>query len=115
MLARGVRSRRALDEWVSRVDLGRSIGGATMHLHRALTHPCWEMVRMYSMRKYWRSALGCAAILAVPATLAAQGATITGHVTSSTGTPLPAVTVSIAGMGLGTITREDGLYSFTVP
>jgi len=36
-------------------------------------------------------------------------------VTSAGGGPLPSVTVSITGMGLGSITREDGLYTFTVP
>jgi len=62
-----------------------------------------------------RDALAGVALFVVPAVLAAQGATITGHVTSSTGSPLPSVTVSITGMGLGTITQDDGLYSFTVP
>jgi TonB-linked SusC/RagA family outer membrane protein len=45
----------------------------------------------------------------------AQGATVTGHVTGEGGVPLPNATVSIAGLGLGSITRSDGLYTFTVP
>lgn len=54
--------------------------------------------------------------LIAPARLVAQGvATVTGHVTGENGGPLPAVTVSVAGMGLGSITGPDGVYSFTVP
>jgi hypothetical protein len=43
----------------------------------------------------------------------AQGATITGHVTGEGGVPLPNATVSIVGLGLGSVTRSDGLYTFT--
>jgi len=55
------------------------------------------------------------ALSAPVASLAAQAATVTGHVTNAGGQPLAGVTVSITGMGLGAITRDDGLYTFTVP
>ena len=55
------------------------------------------------------------ALLAVPAVLAAQAATITGHVKSDAGAPLLGVTVSIPGLGVGSTTRDDGQYTFTVP
>lgn len=53
--------------------------------------------------------------MAGPATLAAQSATITGHVTTETGAPLAGVTVSITALGVGSTTRDDGQYTFTVP
>jgi TonB-linked SusC/RagA family outer membrane protein len=52
----------------------------------------------------------------VPATLAAQQATlVSGVVTGEAGQPLPSVQVAIPARGVGAITREDGRYSFTVP
>src|SRR5512132_4298893 len=54
--------------------------------------------------------------LIAPARLVAQGvAIVTGHVTGENSGPLPAVTVSVAGMALGSSTGPDGVYSFTVP
>jgi TonB-linked SusC/RagA family outer membrane protein len=51
-----------------------------------------------------------------PAVLAAQQATlVSGIVTSDAGLPLPSVQVAIPTLGVGSITREDGRYSFTVP
>jgi TonB-linked SusC/RagA family outer membrane protein len=44
-----------------------------------------------------------------------QEATITGHVTSDAGTPLASASVLIDGMGVGTVTRDDGSYSIVVP
>jgi TonB-linked SusC/RagA family outer membrane protein len=44
-----------------------------------------------------------------------QGATVTGHVTGEGGAPLQGVTVSINGLGIGSITGANGVYSFTVP
>jgi TonB-linked SusC/RagA family outer membrane protein len=73
------------------------------------------MFRMGPLLIPRRGVLAYAALFVFPSVVVAQGATITGHVTSSTGTPLPSVNVSITGMGIGTITREDGLYTFTVP
>ncbi len=53
---------------------------------------------------------------AFPGALAAQdAATVTGRVTNETGSPLAAVAVSISGLGLGSLTRDDGTYSFVVP
>ncbi|HET7549750.1 MAG TPA: SusC/RagA family TonB-linked outer membrane protein [Gemmatimonadaceae bacterium] len=70
------------------------------------------------MRKFVRSmlAIGCA-IAAGPAVLGAQqgGATITGRVVSEAGNPLPSTSVFIEGLGSGSLTREDGRYSFTIP
>jgi len=63
----------------------------------------------------WYGASLLVALLARVAPVAAQGATITGHVTNIGGQPLGGVTVSVTGMGLGAITRDDGLYTFTVP
>ncbi|MFN2563806.1 MAG: SusC/RagA family TonB-linked outer membrane protein [Gemmatimonadaceae bacterium] len=52
----------------------------------------------------------------LPTALAAQEATsVSGRVTNETGAPLAAAAVSISGMGLGSMTREDGTYSFVVP
>src|SRR5262249_47114436 len=70
---------------------------------------------MQSLQFRWCRALACAALLAAPASLLAQAATITGHVTSEAGTPLVGVTVSIPGLGVGSTTRDDGQYTFTVP
>ena len=49
------------------------------------------------------------------ALLAQQPVTISGHVSSESQAPLAAATVSIPSLQLGTTTREDGRYSFTVP
>ena len=58
-------------------------------------------------------ALGC--LLLGPAAVAAQEpATITGRVTGDNG-PLGTVAVSIPELGVGSVTRDDGRYSFTVP
>jgi TonB-linked SusC/RagA family outer membrane protein len=57
-----------------------------------------------------------AALLALPAVAAAQdGVTVSGRVTSDAGAPLASASVLVDGMGIGTITREDGRYSFIVP
>jgi TonB-linked SusC/RagA family outer membrane protein len=52
--------------------------------------------------------------LALPTTLAAQ-ATITGKVTSGSGAPLQSASVFIQGLNVGTLTGQDGGYSFQVP
>src|SRR5215831_2751308 len=72
-------------------------------------------VRMQPLQFRWRRIAALPAMLALPASLAAQAATVTGHVTGETGAPLVGVTVSIAGLGVGSATRDDGLYTFTVP
>jgi len=56
------------------------------------------------------------AFLVLAATAArAQGTTITGRVTSDAGTPLTSASVLLDGMGIGTITRDDGRYTIVVP
>jgi TonB-linked SusC/RagA family outer membrane protein len=52
--------------------------------------------------------------LALPASLAAQ-ATISGKVTSGSGSPLQSASVFIQGLNVGTLTGADGSYSFQVP
>jgi TonB-linked SusC/RagA family outer membrane protein len=70
---------------------------------------------MRSLQFGWRRLRFAPALLAVPASLFAQTATITGHVTTDGGTPLVGVTVSLPGLGVGSATRDDGQYTFTVP
>jgi TonB-linked SusC/RagA family outer membrane protein len=70
---------------------------------------------MLRLQFRWCRALASAALLAAPASLVAQAATVTGHVASEGGAPLAGVTVSIPGLGVGSATREDGQYTFTVP
>ncbi len=56
------------------------------------------------------------AFLLLAATAAsAQQATITGRVTNEAGNPLQSVSVFLDGMSIGTITRDDGRYSISVP
>jgi TonB-dependent SusC/RagA subfamily outer membrane receptor len=45
----------------------------------------------------------------------AQGTTVTGRVTAEGGSPVPFASVVLTGMGLGATTREDGVYSISVP
>ena len=66
------------------------------------------------MRRFIYSLLGTCAVAVIPSWAAAQ-ATISGRVTNETGQPLPNASVSLQGTNLGTITRETGEYSFTVP
>jgi TonB-linked SusC/RagA family outer membrane protein len=67
------------------------------------------------LRSSWNRLLVLAACSVLPAQAMAQGATINGTVTGEGGVPLVGVTISIAGMGLGSQTAADGKYSFTVP
>ena len=63
-----------------------------------------------------RRILASAAITIMPAIAAAQApVTITGHVTAERGATLGNVTVSLAELGLGAITRDDGSYSLRIP
>jgi TonB-linked SusC/RagA family outer membrane protein len=55
------------------------------------------------------------ALLTPVASLIAQAATITGRVTNTSGTPVPGVTVFVSGMGVGSISADSGVYTFTVP
>jgi TonB-linked SusC/RagA family outer membrane protein len=69
------------------------------------------------MRQLFRTSLvSLAALALLPAAAVAQeAATITGRVTGEGGTPLAAVTVSIAELGVGTQSRDDGRYAIVVP
>ncbi len=56
------------------------------------------------------------ALLALPVLLAAQEpVTMTGKVTSDAGLPLGQVEVAIPALGLGALSREDGVYAIVVP
>lgn len=58
----------------------------------------------------------CTALfLCVPGLAVAQSATVTGRVTAEGGTPLPAVSVFIEGLNIGSTTDDNGRYSFQVP
>ncbi len=72
---------------------------------------------MFSPRIPWYclAVVALAALVALPARLLSQGATINGHVFGEGGVPIPGVSVSIVGMGLGSISGVDGAYSFVVP
>ncbi|HEX6535920.1 MAG TPA: carboxypeptidase-like regulatory domain-containing protein, partial [Gemmatimonadaceae bacterium] len=69
------------------------------------------------MRRFVRHFLGVGLLLAAgPGMLAAQeGATITGRVTSEAGAPLASVSVFVEGLNIGTLTHDDGRYTFIVP
>jgi TonB-linked SusC/RagA family outer membrane protein len=56
-----------------------------------------------------------ATLVAVPVAMAQQGATVTGKVTGEGGNPVAFASVVLGGMGLGASTREDGVFSITVP
>lgn len=58
--------------------------------------------------------LMAAAMLLVVGNLMAQK-TITGKVTDAMGNPLPNVSIIVKGSTTGTVTKEDGTYSLTVP
>src|SRR5581483_9044618 len=70
---------------------------------------------MSALRPLWSRFLPLALVALLPAGLRAQSATVTGRVTGEAGAPLPGANVSIVGMGVGSVTRDDGVYSFTVP
>ena len=69
------------------------------------------------MRGKLRLILAMAAgALWLPSAVSAQdGATVTGRVTSEAGAPLASASVFIDGLNIGTLTRDDGAYSFVVP
>ena len=68
------------------------------------------------MKSKFRRAGASLVFLVLAASAAhAQGTTITGRVTSDAGTPLVSASVLLDGMGIGTITRDDGRYSIVVP
>ncbi len=62
----------------------------------------------------WTTAV-LAAIVALPAIALAQGAVITGKVTSEAGLPIEAATIFITEMSLGVASNAQGVYTLTVP
>jgi len=66
------------------------------------------------MTRTWLMAVASVALVTASAT-AQQPATITGRVSSDAGLALPAATVFIESLGVGTQTDPDGRYSLTVP
>ena len=67
-------------------------------------------------RIHFRVVAAAAMLLAVPAMATAQQpATITGQVSTATGTPVPLAQLLIEGLNIGTQTGSDGRYSLTVP
>ena len=65
--------------------------------------------------KFRQTGASLAFLLLAAAAANAQQATITGRVTNEGGNPLASVSVLLDGMGIGTITRDDGRYSIAVP
>src|SRR6202171_5908754 len=55
------------------------------------------------------------AIALVPKLAHAQAATVTGRITSADRGPVSDVAVTIPELGVGTVTRDDGRYSITIP
>jgi len=64
----------------------------------------------------WRQlARAGAAIALIPGVIVAQQATtVTGRVTTETGTPLQGASVTIPSLSVGTYTNQDGRYTFSV-
>src|SRR5262245_16876861 len=56
-----------------------------------------------------------ATLALMPAVATAQGVTVSGRVTGDQGIALSGANVSIAELGVGATTREDGRYSIAVP
>lgn len=54
-------------------------------------------------------------VLALPTLASAQQATVTGKVMTASGIPLQSVSVFVQGLNVGTLTNNDGVYSFQVP
>lgn len=57
----------------------------------------------------------CVAVAPVALQAQQQAAVVSGRVTTDGGQPLVAATVFIQTLGLGTVTRDDGSFSLTVP
>lgn len=54
-------------------------------------------------------------MLATPVVSQAQMATITGRVTTETGEAVPAATISISTLNVGSVTDDQGRYTFAIP
>ena len=68
------------------------------------------------VRRWLRALLTTVAPLTVAASAAhAQaGVTVTGRVTSEAGAPIPGASVFVQGLNVGTLTGENGQYTFTI-
>ncbi|HEX6533164.1 MAG TPA: SusC/RagA family TonB-linked outer membrane protein [Gemmatimonadaceae bacterium] len=68
------------------------------------------------MELRFRQLLAAVAFAALPTVAAAQqGATVSGRVTNEAGAPLANASVYLQGSNIGTLTKDDGAYSFAVP
>jgi TonB-linked SusC/RagA family outer membrane protein len=69
------------------------------------------------MGRFVRSAIAiaCATALLPALAVAQQSTTISGRVTSDAGAPLNSASVFLEGMSIGSLTDQDGKYTFTVP
>lgn len=68
------------------------------------------------MELRFRQLLAAATFALWPAVaVAQQGATITGHVSNEAGSPLSNASVFLQGTNLGTMTKEDGAFTISVP
>src|ERR1700687_5471095 len=67
------------------------------------------------MRLRIRLTAAAFAIALVPKLAHAQAATVTGRITSADRGPVSDVAVTIPELGVGTVTRDDGRYSITIP
>src|SRR3989442_3487809 len=59
--------------------------------------------------------VGAIVMLAPAGALAQNPVTINGRVTSNRGGPLPFAEISIASLGVGALTRDDGRYAIFIP
>ena len=69
------------------------------------------------MGRFVRSAIAiaCATALLPALAVAQQSTTISGRVTSEAGAPLNSASVFLEGMSIGSLTDQDGKYTFAVP
>jgi TonB-linked SusC/RagA family outer membrane protein len=68
------------------------------------------------MTRQFTRLLAAAALALVPAAVVAQeGTTISGQVRGEAGQPLAGASVFLEGLNLGTLSREDGQYTLTIP
>src|ERR1700709_54190 len=69
-----------------------------------------NLKRLWSAGTTLRSALAAAAVLAAPAVMHAQQATVSGQVKAATGEVLPDSRVMVVGTSISTLTSAEGRY-----